>query len=506
MELNLEREHLNCYDLVLDTCTEHEETLEVIVPDACQDIARIVDSGGQICLTGKNVHEDGVTVSGTVKAWVLYRPEEGGGVCRMEARIPFVVRADAPGVSGQGVCVAEPCLRGLDARALNPRKVLIRSDIGMLLQVYRPDVLAICQGIAGGEQDGVQQRTGQHMVYLTAAVQEKEFTFYDEVRLSAGPAGSAQLLSLRADACCNESKVIGNKLVFKGEAVLQLRYLVGGEVCAMRCPMPFSQIMEIEGVGENGDCDLAVSLTDVEYTLAGEDGRTLNVTLALLGQAVVRDQRPVTVLQDAYGTTQTLNARQEMCSLPQLVECATRPQNVRELLETEGAVKSVIDGAVVVSHMAQSREEGKLVLRADLRLNVLYLDEQNELRALNRMLSVSGHMDLPAQCTCRSRCRCSGEVFAVPSAGGVEVRFAPEFSCLVTKRKSVPAVTEIKQVEAVQTQQAQPSVVLRMAEPGEELWDIAKAYGTTCGRICAANGLEGQEVPAGRMLLIPGVR
>ena len=49
-------------------------------------------------------------------------------------------------------------------------------------------------------------------------------------------------------------------------------------------------------------------------------------------------------------------------------------------------------------------------------------------------------------------------------------------------------------------------MVLRMPSPGEELWDIAKAHGTTMEQILQANELEEDTLPAGRMLLIPSTR
>ena len=45
-----------------------------------------------------------------------------------------------------------------------------------------------------------------------------------------------------------------------------------------------------------------------------------------------------------------------------------------------------------------------------------------------------------------------------------------------------------------------------MPSPGEELWDIAKAHGTTMEQILQANELEEEALPAGRMLLIPSAR
>lgn len=507
MELKLEQEHVNCFDLVLDTCVCQEETQEAIVPDACPDIARIVDAGGQLCLSEKHVLDGELSVSGTVSAWVIYQPEGERELCRMAVKIPFMVRAEAARLHSQGRCVLTPGLRSVDARILNPRKVLLRADVGVGVQAYEPRDMVLCQGISCDEGAELQQCTVQHTVYLTAAVQEKEFSFYDEVRLSAGPGGSAQILSVKADACCTESRVIGSRLIFKGEAVLLVRYLVGGELCSMRCPMPFSQIMEVAGAGETADSEVAMCVTGVDWNPAGEDGRTLNVTLELLGQAVIGDSSQITVLQDTYSTVQQLEVCQENCAFSQLVDCSVRPQNVRELLETEQPVRSVIDASVTVSGVKQSPQDGRQEVRAELCLNVLYLDEQGAAQSLNRVVTVSGRMDVPGGGEFRCAVCCPGEVFAVPAAGGIEVRLNPEFRCLTTLRQTIPVVTEVKPGPMhAERQPMQPSVVLRMAAPGEGLWEIAKSCGTTQERIRKANRLEDDEVPVGRMLLIPGGR
>ena len=315
------------------------------------------------------------------------------------------------------------------------------------------------------------------------------------------------MLSVRADPWCTESKVIGSKLIFKGEVALQVRYLVGGELCSMHHAMPFSQIIELDGAGEAADCEIAMCVTDVDWTMAGEDGRTLNVTLELLGQAVVRDRYPVTVLQDTYSTVYQMTIQQENCVLNRLLDYGVRPQSVRELMETETPAKTIVDAAVSVSNLKQSRQDNQQVLTAELRMNVLYLDEQDTPRALSRNLTVSGRLDIPANGECRCSCRCPGEVFVVPAAGGVEVRFNPEFHCLVTRQQTVPVVSGAKLGQMHGERQGeQPSVVLRMAVPGEELWDIAKSCSTTQERIRQANQLEEDELPVGQMLLIPSAR
>ena len=96
---------------------------------------------------------------------------------------------------------------------------------------------------------------------------------------------------------------------------------------------------------------------------------------------------------------------------------------------------------------------------------------------------------------------------AAPAAGGVEVRFTVEFHCLTTETSAVPAVTSAQLGEPRNAGEGvRPSVVLRMPAPGEELWDIAKAHGTTMEQILQANELEEEALPYGRMLLIPSTR
>ena len=49
MELELDRTQLSGYETMLDTTVCQEETMEMIVPDACPDILRICDTEGTAC-------------------------------------------------------------------------------------------------------------------------------------------------------------------------------------------------------------------------------------------------------------------------------------------------------------------------------------------------------------------------------------------------------------------------------------------------------------------------
>ena len=508
MELEFDRDVIQGYEVLADGTVCQEETLESIVPDACPDILRIVAVCGQAALNGKQAKEGMAQASGTVRAVILYQPEAGGGLRRMETALPFTAQLEAPGLTDRGTVQACVRLRGAEARALNPRKVLLRADLAVDLTAFQPREQVCCQGVLEPEANGVQERIAEGETYQLSAVQEKPFTFSDQVRLNGGPGEAAQLLACRAVPLCGECKLIGTKLIFKGAVELQLLMQeAGGGLTSYHESMPFSQVMEVPGVGESGDCRLAVELTQYSCEPSGEDGRTLELTVDLLAQAQIWSRRPVSVLQDLYSTAFQTQVEREEQSLWQLLELSSRVQNVRELFETGTAPRSVVDSWASLGEIRRSREGEELVLEGEVQVTVLYLDEEETPQMFQKTMGVACRLEAPAGALCRCRMVTPGEVFATPAAGGVEVRFNLEFQCLVLEERKLTAVCGATLGEPrARGEGDQPSVVLRLAEPGEGLWELAKCYGTTMEQILQANQLEEGSLPTGRMLLIPSVR
>lgn len=508
MELELNTTQLNCYDTALDTTLFQEETLESIVPDACPDILRIVDTEAAVCLGTKEAQEGRAEVTGTAKCAVLYEAEAGGGVRRITVSIPFTCAAEGAGLSRQCRLTAEPRVMWADARSLNPRKVLVRVGLAVAVQAFTPQTASFCDGVNGEEQHGIQTLEEPQTACFIIAVEEKSFTFSDDLSLSAARPPAAELLKSRVELVCGESKLIGNKLIFKGEAGLRLLYREpGGGLCSADFTLPFSQIMEVSGAGEEADCTLSVVLTGVDCTLDGDEGRTLSVSLGMLAQSVVREERQITLLADIYSTSYDLTVQRRSYALARLLEHGERRITARELLETPSPVREVCDVHLHVGLVEAERDGDQSRLRAELSATVVYLSEDGALESVTRTLPAACPVELPAGAVCACRCVCSGEGAASPAGGGVELRCPLEFRYLSLLPRQTAGVAQVRlEEDAPRDPAARPSIVLRAVEEGERLWDIAKAYGTTMEDIVQANSLGEDTLTAGRVLLIPKKR
>lgn len=509
MELECKTTHLNCYDTVLETTLFQEETLESIVPDACPDILRIVDTEAVVCLKSKEAHEGRMEVAGTARCAILYMPDGGEGIRRITVSIPFTCTTEHAGLGNGCRLVAIPRVQAADTRSLNPRKVLTRVSLAVEVQAFSPKVASFCDGVECDSSAGIQQLGETHSACLITAVEEKPFSFSDDLTLSGSRPAADELLKSRVDLVCNESKIIGNKLIFKGIAELQLLYRdPSGATCPANFELPFSQIMEVSDVEEDADCALQVLLTGCECTMdGGEDARTISVSLAILAQAVVREERQVALLSDVYSTVYQLNSERKPYIFYRLMDHNERRVTVREVLETITPVREVCDIYVTVGAISQGREGSQISLAAETTVNVVYRGEDDSLNTVSRIIPCTCPIELPEGSRCTCRCVCPGERFANPAVGGVEVRYPLDFHYLALMPHSTTGIADIHLDEsALRDTGSQPSIVLRMVGEGERLWDIAKAYGTTMDDIVQANALSEDALPMGQLLLIPKKR
>ncbi len=508
MELELNCTQINCFESVLDTILTQEETSESIVPDACPDILRLVETAGTLCLKTKELTEGRIQLAGTVFVSVLYLPETDCFLRRITIPVPFVCTMTDAAISSGGRLMVVPRLCGVEGRVLNPRKLMVRAELSFHLRVWQPTCMNLCNSVSSDAADGVQQLVGQCEPYCTMCVQEKSFTFSDEFPLSGSRASAEEILLSNVSIACSESKIIGNKLVFKGEANLHILYRTHtGMLGCADYPLPFSQIMEITNSGEDAVCDLEVTLSALECEIGngGEDGsHMLFVTATLLAQAVVREQKSSSLVRDLYSTQWELMTEMSPCHLSRLGERSSAPQSVRELLETVSPASSVLDTRATVISISQRRDGERLTLTAVMLVEILYLTEADLPEFVSRRINVDCSVACRSDMDCTAACRPMGDLFTTPAAGGIELRMTAEFSWVLLAKLNLP------QLKAARVDREhplggtqRPSVILRLTDTGEQLWDVAKRYGTTREDICSANELTEDQPVGGRMLLIP---
>lgn len=510
MELELKRNKLNCYETVMDAAVLQEETMEMIVPDAYPDILRIVDTEGLVCVRSKEAKAGAAELEGVVETTVLYVPEGENGVRRLHLQIPFATKAEGAGVTSRTLLHVRALVQSADTRIINPRKVLVRINLLICIKGYEPGELELCTGVETETPAGIQMLSGEQTICLVSGVGEKAFQFADDLNISAGKPEVEELLKHRASITCNDAKIIGTKLIFKGEVGLRVLYQsYGGAMQTLDFVLPFSQIMEMGGVEEGAQCTVSVLLTDLTLSVSdGEERRGLSLSMNLLAQAEVWETQNVSLISDLYSTAYPTNSQIQNYNFHTAREAGEKRQSRRELIETSVLPKMVTDAYVLTGPVMYGRDGEFVTFTVDAGVMVMYVGEDNGMYAAAIKIPVTDRMQLSDEKSCSCIAKCPGEVFANPAAGGIEVRFPVDFTYMTLTDQRVAGITNVSMNESAPFDNAKrPSIVLRMAEEGEALWDMAKAYGATVEDIIAANELaEDDAIAPGRLLLIPKKR
>ena len=503
MELELRRENVRCWQAVCRTTLEQEETAECIVPDACPDIWQVLDSQGRMLLQRKEPQEGRGEFSGLIRVSILYQPEGEGPVQSMETALPFAVSPDLPQVTRRCLLRGEPRLLSVDVHLLNPRKVLVRASWQIEVEAYQPDTLSLaCYG-EEGETYALRQKPGEYRSLITAAVQEKSFSFQDALTLPAGRPACEAILSVRAMCACTEARVIGTKLVFKGEA--QLKLLLRGEdgtLFPADFHLPYSQIMDAGEDSEDAHCEMALYFSDVKCTLDPEDRQSVQAELTIQAQALLRREVQVPILADLYSTAYEVRTETDDLAVWTMAGSSEDQVPLRHVLETGQAVGEILDVQVRLGRAGQRREGTDWVLTQEVQAVVLYRGEdgpaslEDRTQVVHRLPGL-GEKD-PA-----FRVDLLREPAASQGVGGVEVNVPLVFRWTALDKGTAQVISRVTLGEKRETSEEQPSVTIRAVRQGETLWDVAKACLSTEGEIMEATGLTSGEIWPGQMLLIP---
>lgn len=509
MELNLKKEDFEYYEAVAETPFSFETTQEAIVPDYCADVARIVDTTGCVLVHNKEMTPDGrVEVNGVIKATVLFVPEAGREVCALHLSIPFHNYCDGRDLSECSRYCVRGSLRSIDSRLLNPRKLLTRAEITLEVCAYQPRTVALCTAAGEGEED-LQVLEDSADTTVITDVLEREFTYVEELTLSASRKGVQEILDSRTAVYPSEAKIVGNKLVLKGIIRGEILFKdTGNEIGCLSQEYLFSQIVETTASEERGSAKAVFDLTGYEYLIGSEnsadDAHTVTMSLHIRSCIEVMETKQLRFLSDMYSTRKELTLERQTLSLTENVRSFTKKQSMREVLETAVAVKQVV--YITVSCGActcQSGEEGTIA-EAQVGVKCLYLDENDTLLLAERELTIKGETEAGEDESPKIRLQCPGELTAAPSPEGIEVRFPLEFLISTGSRTQKPCVASAEVEDLPAGGERSASLVLRKFDKGTRLWDIAKMYRTTGADILAANQLAGEgDISPDKLLLIP---
>ena len=495
MELPFEKRVSRFWQQKLYTPVMKEETQEYKLPEGMPDVGRIIAAWGQAVLRGKEWRSRHIGLSGGVMVWVLYAPEGGGEPRRIESWIPFSARVEHNQDGEDGVIRAECLLCSVDARSASSRKLMLRCNLGIMVQTLVP---VTAEFMEPGELPGdVEALDRVYPMILTRETGEKSFLCEERLALPQGSPSVSRIVYYRLSPRVTEQKVLGSRAVFRGVGELHMLYQDDREALhSIDLVLPIAQYLDLEGdYEEEAEISNLLCVTSLEVD-PGENGELL-VRCGLVSQFIVNAPTVIRCLEDAYSPRRELELVTQAVVLPAWLEEQTRQIELGERLTGEGIPVDQIffPEPCMVTRIPEGAE-----LRLGGSFQTVCRTEEGEI--VGRTQKASHTMNLKTSCDTIPCTWLRGGAKARREGGGWLLEQTLEGRIGSVCSKPLQMVTGIRAGELRESDPERPSVIIRAKRGEETLWDIAKVCGSTVSAIQRLNKLE-REPEDNRLLLIP---
>ena len=495
MELPFEKRVSRFWQQKLYTPVMKEETQEYKLPEGMPDVGRIIAAWGQVVLRGKEWRSRHIGLNGGVMVWVLYAPERGGEPRRIESWLPFHARGEHSHDGEDGVIRAECMLCSVDARIASSRKVMLRCNLGILIQTMVPRTAELME--PGELSADIEVLDRVYPMILTRETGERSFLCEDRLKVPQGSPPASRIVYFRLSPRVNEQKVLGSRGVFRGVGDLHVLYQDEGEALhSVDLELPIAQYLDLEGDYEE-DAEISNLLCVTSLEVEPDENGDLFVRCGLVSQYIVNAPTVIRCLEDAYSPQRELELVRQEFELPAWLEEQAQQIELGERLTGEGIPVDQIffPEPCMVTRIPEGAE-----VSLGGSFQTLCRTEEGELVGKN--VKASRSVNLATSCDTIPCTWLRGGAKARREGSGWMVEQSVESRISSVCTRPMEMVTGIRAGELRDPDPERPSVIIRAKRREESLWDIAKVCGSTVSAIQRLNKLE-REPEDNRLLLIP---
>lgn len=509
MEFENIRETLYDFRPIFNGTSEQPIDLDVSLPDYCPDISRILKCHAVPQITSRMVVGDRLTVEGSTMIRIFYADEEKDALRCCELNSAFSADFSLRTVPEQYVVFTDTKVDFMNCRAVTKRRVDIHCAFTITTQVWGADPREMLVEARG---DGIQIKRTMIPVCAHVAAAQQPINLSEEFLPEPGHPAPETILYFAAHGMITDIKTIGDKLMIKGEVNVHVLYetdAVNGNTDSTDYIIPFSQVMDLEGIDETCDCNVKLELlsTQVQLNEVNENSQTA-FEAEVRGMLCVTATRKkeLSLVKDGYSTDYEAEVRKETYTLREATERLHRRVTAQSVLPGT-AMSKVIDAWYEPRGIATTVKDQQLEITGRISVSLLLSDEEDKAFYQETLIDFTDRLEwTKTEAELDPQIRIEQLGYRANAAGQMEIRADVVLDSPVYLLHRVEAVTEITPDELrPKTKDTACAMTLYYAEAGESIWGIAQRYNTTEEVIRAENELSGDATTDYGMLFIPAM-
>ena len=495
----------NINEIIDSNSTEVLLESEFAIADNMPDIEKIVTAEGKAKLNNVTVTTDNIIVDGKLIYNIIYRSNnENYTINSMSGEIPFREEIIAEGVTEDMEALTNIFIDYIDAEQLTERSFLVKAVLIIDTDIYMKRPVTYVSNL---ESDGSIQAKTKNITYTdTIAEISEEININDAVELSKGSGEIDKIIKSGADVYITNIDVLNDKMLIEGICKVGFMFIEDDELHTVGYvseEFPFTHYLELASSNENMLKDINITVNDITYSTTenfDDEKKLIEFALPFTVNASFYDTVERNIIMDLYSTNFELELQSEkvnLSSLKNLTNEVVKYENNFDVLT--GSIKDIYSVDISPKVSEKRIADNKYIIDGFLDVNLLYLNGDID-KIDKAFASLPFTADFPIN-EDEALYKIHSDVTTHKCSAYRKGNSSVNLNCdinVALKFKNDDEITIIRDVAEKEPvdRSKMPSLVFRVVQSGETLWDIAKNYNLSINYLKELNELPEDNVLA----------
>lgn len=508
MELNLSQQTVSVNEVIYDGTVEQPLECDVLLPDYCPDIQKILRCEVVPSLLSCTPSGDRLSIEGMAVAH-LYYLDESGCLRHAEYKIPYTKAIELRAPAQNPIVSVGQSVDYFNCRAVSPRRLDMRGAVSLTVKV---SVQEEEQVVCGAQGMGMQlcRDCAESIRILPQAI--RQMSVREELELGYGKPSVGAVVRCACSAEVTDFKVIAGKIVTKGEVSLKLLYQCAEDskqLEIMEYALPVSQVIDMDGVDEDCSCSVRYDICSCDVTVkANADGenRVFLVEISANACAVAHRKVVIDTACDCYSTQYECKQVQKQIALLKLIDVVSENCLYKETLDMPPDVSNIIDVWCTPGVPSVKEEDDCVLVTGKLAVCMFVREEDDAIAYYEQTREFSQKITIREAYDAVSftpTVQSSAATYSLSGHEKLEIRCPIRITGSLYNQTRKKVICDITVDETRKKTRQDNMLFLYYAAEQEPVWEIAKRYNTSVEAIQAGNQLDGGVLSGRQLLLIP---
>ena len=487
---------------------EHPFDAEISLPDYCPDIHRVLKCRVNTKVAQRSAENGKITIDGVVCLNLIYCDKDCG-IRTFDSQTPFNKIIDYPLSEGAHSVEVECKTDYCNCRATTERTIDVHAAITLAVSVISCNEISV---VADIDAPHVQMKRNFAPASTPSGRAEKYLLINDEVSLPDKNPAIRNILRSDVNVVIIEKKIVGNRVVVKGDIILNVLYFGEETVDCERFKetIPFTQVVEVQGVTDNCTCVVKPDIVSAELmprTGMSGDIRVVSVAVKLYLCVCAYCEGEIPYLTDAYSTKYDMNLGFSDVCFEKAVGNINEAVKFKHSLDLPfSSEMQIVDLWCNPMLLGTSAEKGRPEVNGNLQLCLIVRDKQGEPSYYERMFDFNRFFDVDLPNKCELKCIVSPvDCMAIINGETIDVMSEININMDIIEQKQCNVISAAELTEEHKRKCQPSSVVVYFANEGEQVWDIARRYHSSPEAILTTNGIKSDIIEKDLTIVIPSV-